>query len=89
MKAGFHLEVVEYISDTQEAKRLGGRYKHVGYMNKVFKTRKAAINYYDKHNPHLRSINAHDDFQSDWDPETKLMYIVRDFYGIASTIDPW
>jgi hypothetical protein len=46
-------------------------------MNKVFKTKKEASDYYDKFNPHMRSLNAHNTWRSDWDPNTKLMYIVR------------
>ena len=47
-------------------------------MKKVFKTKKKEANdYYDKFNPHMRSLNAHNTWRSDWDPNTKLMYIVR------------
>ena len=35
----------------------------------------------------MRSLNAHNTYTSDWDPNTKLLYIVRDDYLINSTID--
>ena len=35
----------------------------------------------------MRSLNAHKTYCSDWDPKTKLLYIVRDDYDINSTID--
>ena len=55
--------------------------KHIGYMNKLFKTKKEAKDYYDKFNPHMCSLNAHNNQCSVWDATTKLMYIVRErFY---------
>ena len=33
--------------------------------------------YYDKFNPHLRSLNANNTWFSDWDPINNLMYIIR------------
>ena len=61
---------------------------HVGYMKGKFKTKKDAVSYYDRHNPHMRSLNGDDNnYRSDWDPNTKLLYIVRDDYLINATID--
>lgn len=58
-----------------------GKSEHVGYLNKVFNTKQEACAYYDKFNPHMRLLNAHNDWRSDWDPNTYLMYIVRErFY---------
>jgi hypothetical protein len=54
-----------------------GKCEHIGYMNKIFATKQEACDYYDVHNPHMRSLNAHNTWQSDWDPTTKLLYIVR------------
>lgn len=87
MSSGFVLEVVKYIPDLEETKRLQSRYQHLGYMEKVFKTKKDAIKYYDDNNPHMRSLNAHGTFKSDWDPETYILYIVREHYGISCTIN--
>ena len=56
--------------------RNSGKIKHIGYMKGKFKTKKDAVSYYDKHNPHMRSLNAHNTYKSDWDPKTKLLYIV-------------
>ena len=62
------LEVLEFIP--------GKKLVHVGYMDKVFPTKEEAAEYYDKHNPHARGLNAHGKWRSDWDPETHLMYVV-------------
>lgn len=35
----------------------------------------------------MRSLNAHNTYKSDWDQNTKLLYIVRDDYLINGTID--
>ena len=35
----------------------------------------------------MRSLNAHNNYKSDWDPNTKLLYIVREDYHINATID--
>jgi hypothetical protein len=35
----------------------------------------------------MRSLNAHNTYESDWDPNTKLLYIVREDYDINATID--
>lgn len=78
------LEVLEFFPKDKEFKL-----KHVGYMNKIFKGKNDAILYYNKHNPHMRSLNAHGNYKSDWDPNTHLLYIVRKFYGIKPTIEPF
>jgi|TARA_B110000967_G_scaffold201587_1_gene239092 hypothetical protein len=56
-----------------------GKSIHIGYMNKVFNTKRDACEYYDKYNPHMRSLNAVESYRSDWDPYTRLMYVVRDY----------
>ena len=84
------LEVVEFITEKCGEEgwfKLCGKYKHMGYMKAKFKTKKDAVSYYDRHNPHRRSLNAFGDYISDWDPNTKLLYIVRDDYLIHMTID--
>ena len=35
----------------------------------------------------MRSLNAHNTYKSDWHPNTKLLYIVREDYLINMTID--
>lgn len=92
MNNSYVLEVVEFITEKDGDNgwlKLGGNYKHIGYMNAMFKTKEDAVSYYDKHNPHLRSLNAHNTYISDWDPETKLLYIVREDKDIISTIPPF
>ncbi len=48
-----------YILEAQRFDRDGHEFHHVGYMNTVFKTKQVACNYYDRYNPHMRSLNAH------------------------------
>ena len=66
-----------------------GQFKHIGYMRITFKTKKKACAYYNMHNPHLRPLNANNNYSSDWDPETKLLYIVRKNYNICSEVERW
>ncbi len=95
MASGYMIEVIKYIGNRDENGNLRegitGVYEHVGYMEKLFATRKGAINYYDKHNPHMRSINAHRVklLKSDWDPETKLAYVIRDYVPINRDVKSW
>ena len=89
MWEGYTLEVVKFIVDRDgpdgwEAR--GTKYWHQGYMDKWFKTKKDACSYYDRHNPHMRSLNAHNTWKSDWDPNTHLLYIVRKFYGVGPKV---
>lgn len=42
-----------------------GKFEHVGYMNVVFKTKRAAAEYYDRHNPHMRPLNIQGTWKSD------------------------
>ena len=61
-KANYVLEVLEFITEKDGENgwlALGGKIKHIGYMKAKFKTKKDAVSYYDKHNPHMRSLNAH------------------------------
>ena len=86
-KAKYVLEVLEFITEKEGDNSWLSQIKHIGYMKGKFKTKKDAVSYYDRHNPHMRSLNAHNTYASDWDPKTKLLYIVRDDYLINATID--
>lgn len=70
---------MNYILEVQRFE-WNGKSEHVGYMNKIFKTKQEASDYYDKFNPHMRSLHAHNSWRSDWDPSSYLMYIVRERY---------
>lgn len=83
---GYMLEVLRYIKDFDERLAKSGCLEHVGYMTQKFATAKKAIEFYDQHNPHMRSINAHRTWCSDWDPDTMLQYIIREFHGEVGTI---
>jgi len=77
------LEVIRVTTGRNE------KYEHIGYMKAKFKTKKDACSYYDRHNPHMRKLNAHNTYESDWDPDTKLLYIVRKDYMLEDTIEPF
>ena len=66
----YYLHAFEYIASKG--------IKHIGYIDCIFKTKKDACEYYDKHNPHMRSLNTHDNYKSDWDPNNKLLYTVEE-----------
>ena len=55
----------------------------------VFKTKQRAADYYDQYNPHMRPLNAHHTWRSDWDPTTDLRYIVREYYSEHLSIAPF
>ena len=78
------LEVVKYQDNEEDG---SPEFIHVGYMKAMFKTKRNAVSYYDRHNTHLRSLNAHNTYCSDWDSDTHLLYIVREDYFINATID--
>jgi hypothetical protein len=83
------LEVVRFITDKDGPNgwlAKGGKLEHVGYMKAKFKTKKDACSYYDKYNPHMRQLNAYNTYKSDWDPDTKLFYIVRKDYMLNDEI---
>lgn len=81
-KMPYILEVQKFnIDGHKEHPEWNGKSEHIGYINKVFKTKQSASDYYDNFNPHMRSLNAHKTWRSDWDPKTCLMYIVRDHYS--------
>lgn len=89
-KVCYVLEVLEFITEKDGNNgwlTQGGKIKHIGYMKGKFKTKKDAVSYYDRNNEHMRSLNAHNNYKSDWDPNTKLLYIVRKDYSINATID--
>ena len=65
-----------------------GRF-HLGYMKKFFRTREDACEYYDRCNPHMRPLNAHGTYRSDWDPETHLFYIVRANHCFNARMEPF
>ena len=90
MSKTYVLEVVEFLSEKNGENgwlKSNGKLKHIGYMKAKFKTKNNASSYYDRHNPHMRSLNAHHTYRSDWDPDTKLLYIVREDYAINDDVE--
>ena len=90
--ATFVLEVVRFVQvRDMEAERVNSNFVHVGYMDARFRTAADAVSYYDRHNPHMRSLmDGTGKLQSDWDPQTNLAYIVRaDHHLHMSEIPPF
>jgi hypothetical protein len=89
--------VMSYILEVQRFDPYGhitnpgwnGKAEHIGYMDKDFWTKQEACDYYDKHNPHMRSLNANKTWCSDWDPANHLMYIVRKSFFEYRKIPPF
>lgn len=88
MDKTYVLEVIKNISDEEWIKK-GGKNEHIGYMQAIFKTKKDACSYYDRHNPHMRKLNAFNTYKSDYDPKTQLFYIVRKNYHLNQTVPPF
>ncbi len=86
------LEVIRFIREKDGENgwlSKGGKFEHIGYMKAKFKTKNDACTYYNRCNPHMRNLNEHGTFVSDWDPNTNLMYIVRQDYHLIATISPF
>ena len=84
------LEVQKFNSNGhREHPEWNGKSEHIGYMNKIFKTKQEACDYYNQNNPNMRSLNAHNSWRSDWDPNNELMYIVRDHFYEYLKIPPF
>ena len=86
-KPTYVLEVLEFITETEQFIMQAGKIKHIGYMKGKFKFKKDAVSYYNRHNPHMRPLNEHANERSDWDPNTKLLYIIRRDFLINATVD--
>lgn len=84
----YTLEVLEF-QPWEDGIDYTSAYKHVGFMDARFRTKKDAASYYDRHNPHMRPLNAHNTWVSDWDPQTRRAYVVRVDIDIQSTVPPF
>lgn len=66
----------EWSSEYQEVQQ---KSVQVGYMNKIFNSKQEASDYYDKFNPHMRPLNEYNTWVSNFDPETRFGYIVKEY----------
>jgi hypothetical protein len=91
MDVGYVLEVLRCIM-IEDARKTNGKLQaglyHVGYMDAHFKTAADASSYYNRHNRHMRPLQATGTNASDWDPKTQLAYIVRKNYPMLSAQVP-
>jgi len=65
----------------QVEKFVKGQRKYKGFVDKLFETKQEAAEYYNNLFPHMRPLNYNKTWRSDWDAETKLMFVVRRYYG--------
>ena len=87
MRNQYVLEVQRFHpNESNEQASYRGKSEHIGYMNKIFKTKKEACDYYDRYNTHMRRLNAIETYRSDWDPRNRLMYVVREYFYEYLTI---
>jgi len=77
-----------YILEVQKME-WNSKTRHIGYMNIVFETKQEAANYYNKFNSHMLPITNENRWCSDWDPETYLMYIIREHFYEYLNITPF
>lgn len=79
------LEVQRYNFGVDNLRR---GFTHVGYMNKVFSSKRKACGYYNQHQPHMPPMDSYVGLCSDWDTATQLRYVVRhytgEYLGVAS-----
>lgn len=66
-----------------------GLCEHIGYMNKIFMTKKQACDYYNEYNKHMRKLNTNNTIRSDYDPETKILYVLREYGGEYLKLPPF
>lgn len=83
------LEVQRRLLDYDQIVLLNGAYEHVGYMNKIFKSKPEAAAYYDRYNPHMRGLMVHGNLWSDWDPDTRLRYVIREHNAEILSLPPF
>ena len=86
---GYTLEVQKYTKEKWKKNPGIQKFKHKGYMQCLFRTRKQAAAYYDYWNPHLRPLNYHGTYCSQRDPDTDCRYVVRKFFRETQTIPPF
>lgn len=55
----------------------------------MFRSAADANAYYALHNPFPRPITALGGLHSDWDPNTRLRYVIREMKGEAMTVEPF
>jgi hypothetical protein len=85
-----------YILEVQKFNSIGniehpewfGKSKHIGYINKIFRTKQEAADYYKLYNPHMRAIDNLT-WKSAWDPANCLMYIIREHFYEYMKIPPF
>ena len=58
-------------------------------MNKSFRTKQEASDYYYIYNQYMRPISSIHNWKSDWDPHTNLLYVIRKYTGEFLKIPPF
>ena len=61
---------------------------HIGYMNKVFSSKRTCAEYYDEFHPHMRSLSGCENWASAFDA-SNLRYVVRRYEGEYLNLAPF
>ena len=61
-------------------------FHHVGYMNRGWPSKQAAADAYKKEFPHMRVIRKEFNWTSDWDPITRLRFVIRELTNVERLI---
>lgn len=84
--------MISYILEVQtvlNSDGWNGHKEHLGYINKIFETRREASYYYKLYNPHMSEITAETKWCSECDPQTKFVYVIRKYTGELLKIPPF
>lgn len=85
------LEVQTILIDEESKNKHGwnGHKQHLGYINKIFETKREASYYHKLHNPNMSEITAENRWCSECDSKTKFVYVIREYTGELLKIPPF
>ena len=86
---GYCIEVQIHTNDRWKKDPKIQKFRHLGYMQCLFRSKRQAAAYYDFWNPNLRPMNEHGTYCSARDPETRCRYVVRKFFRETQTVPPF
>lgn len=61
---------------------------HIGYMKKIFSSKRTCAEYYDEFHPHMRSLAENQTWASALD-DSNLRYVVRRYEGEYLNLEPF
>ena len=72
------LEVQRFDDEAWRKPPYPGKFRHIGYVYRIFSSDTKAQEWYAARFPHMRPIR---DGCSDWDPDTHDRYVIRTHHG--------